>query len=1092
VAGQLATIEGQVTFQSVGASDWQPANLNQSLCKGDTVRAGERSRATVVLVNQAVLRIDQNTAMRLDNISGVAEEKSFLSLLKGTMQSFSRKPRSFEVSTPYLNGSIEGTEFVFKAADGESVLTVFEGTVKASNAQGSASVSGGESVASLAGQAPQARTVVNPRDAAQWSLYYPPLLATGAGGAQASAALQQAASDLSVGRVDEARAGVEQAIAGQGADAGLAYALRAVINVVQNQRELALSDARQAVALSPDSAAAKIALSYARQANFQLNEARDSLLLAVSQQPGNALAHARLAELQLMLGEKAQASASAQQAVSLAPELGRSQITLGFAALAEFRNSDAEAAFTRAIELDSADPLPHLGLGLARISEGDLQAGRSEIELAVGLDSNSALLRAYLGKAYFEEMRPPLDSQQFGIASQLDPMDPTPWLYEGIALQTRNQPVAAAAALDKSIELNDNRATYRSRLLLDKDRAARGTSLARVYKDLGFSRLGVNEATQSLSADFANASAHRFLSDTYKDTSGRLETSRVSELLQSQLLQDVNLNPVQPSLSSTNLNIVTAGGPADAGFNEFTPLFERNQGQFSITGFGGNNDTSGGEAVLSGVKDALSGSAGYFKYNSDGYRKNNDLDHSIQNVFGQWAVSDALNVQAEYRHRDTEFGDLRQNFDLDSFDSTFRRETDEDVYRLGARIATSQQSKILLSYIKSNIDSSRHSVPLDIVVPSIDPILFPDGYIRTTEDSSTSQDTDQYDIQHIFSHSSFHVVSGASYSNSDASELITSVTSYEFPPFVPDTTDPPVLIDTGSSAEDKRLYVYGDWNITPAVTATAGLSYVNFESDISSFDKNDFNEFNPKLGVSWRIQQGLTARAAYFRNVMPVMASKRTLEPTEVAGFNQFYDDPSTTKSKRYGVALDWQPVSSLTFGTELTRRMVESPVLDVSSGTIPFETSHEWDYRGYTYWTPSERWALGLDVLYDRFRNQPGSLVASSVPRRVSTWTLPAKVAYFHPSGWFGGIGVTYIDQEVRREQPSSMAEGDSSFALADAFTGYRLPKRRGVISLTVQNLFNRDFRYQDESYRTFSLEPYVSSYVPELTLMGKVTLSF
>jgi hypothetical protein len=171
---------------------------------------------------------------------------------------------------------------------------------------------------------------------------------------------------------------------------------------------------------------------------------------------------------------------------------------------------------------------------------------------------------------------------------------------------------------------------------------------------------------------------------------------------------------------------------------------------------------------------------------------------------------------------------------------------------------------------------------------------------------------------------------------------------------------------------------------------------------------------------------------------------------------------------------------------------MVESPVLDVSIGTIPFETSHEWDYRGYTYWTPSERWALGLDVLYDRFRNQPGSLVASSVPRRVSTWTLPAKVAYFHPSGWFGGIGVTYIDQEVRREQPSSMAEGDSSFALADAFTGYRLPKRRGVISLTVQNLFNRDFRYQDESYRTFSLEPYVSSYVPELTLMGKVTLSF
>ncbi len=49
----------------------------------------------------------------------------------------------------------------------------------ASNAQGSASVSGGESVAAKAGQAPHPRTVVRPRDAAQWSLYYPPILAAG-------------------------------------------------------------------------------------------------------------------------------------------------------------------------------------------------------------------------------------------------------------------------------------------------------------------------------------------------------------------------------------------------------------------------------------------------------------------------------------------------------------------------------------------------------------------------------------------------------------------------------------------------------------------------------------------------------------------------------------------------------------------------------------------------------------------------------------------------------------------------------------------------------------------------------------------------
>ena len=563
--GRLATLEGQVEVQQSGMASWKPGKLNDALCQGDTVRAAERSRATVVLVNQAVLRIDQNTAMRLDNITGVAEERSALSLFKGALQSFSRKPRGFEINTPYLNGSIEGTEFVFRVEDEESTLTVFEGTVVASNDQGSASVSGGESVAATAGQAPQSRTVVRPRDAAQWSLYYPPILATGGDGETGiSPALRQAASDLSVGRVEEARAGVDQAIADD-AGAGLAYALRAVIEVVQNQREQALVDARQGVSLSPDSAAAKIALSYAQQANFQIHEARDTLQQAVAQHPNDALARARLAELQLMLGDREQATASAQQAVALAPDLGRTQITLGFAALAEFRNDEAAAAFERAIELDSADPLPHLGLGLAKISAGDLEAGRSEIEVAVGLGSNDALMRAYLGKAYFEEKRAPLDSEQFAIAKQLDPNDPTAFLYDGIAKQTANRPVEAVQDLEKSIELNDNRAAYRGRLLLDKDRAARGTSLARAYKTWVLRSSVLMSQPSRLAVDPGKCVGTPVSVGYLQRTPRRYETARVSELLQSQLMQDININPVQPSVSSTNLNIVTVGGPARPG-----------------------------------------------------------------------------------------------------------------------------------------------------------------------------------------------------------------------------------------------------------------------------------------------------------------------------------------------------------------------------------------------------------------------------------------------------------------------------------------------------------------------------------------------
>jgi outer membrane receptor protein involved in Fe transport len=280
--------------------------------------------------------------------------------------------------------------------------------------------------------------------------------------------------------------------------------------------------------------------------------------------------------------------------------------------------------------------------------------------------------------------------------------------------------------------------------------------------------------------------------------------------------------------------------------------------------------------------------------------------------------------------------------------------------------------------------------------------------------------------------------------------------------------------------------------MTPSVTGTVGLSYVDFEDDLKGFEKVEFDEFNPKLGIRWDINGSLQARAAYFKNVMPVMASKRTLEPTQVAGFNQFFDDPNATKSTRYGTALHWEPNQELAFGAELTKRDVETAVLDAATGTIPFEDSEEWDYRGYGYWMPTNRWSLSLEAIYDKFENQSNSLVSTSVPKRVTTKTLPAKVAYFHPSGFFGGISVTYIDQEVRREEISFQAEGDSSFTLTDLSVGYRLPKRWGVASLTVQNLFDKDFEYQDESYRTFSLEPYVSGYVPEINVMGRLTLSF
>jgi ferric-dicitrate binding protein FerR (iron transport regulator) len=1101
--GDLVSAEGVVEVQRDQAASWQRAALNARLCRGDTIRVGTRSRAAVALINDAVLRLDQNTTLRLLNIGEQEEESSFLDLVLGAFQSFSRKPRKLAVSTPYLNATIEGTEFLVRAAAKRAEVTVFEGRVAAENDLGRLVLAQGESAVAQAGQAPQARTLVKPRDAVQWSLYYPPILAALGGGtdqippglpaplaealrragggdiAGAFAALERvpegnrdarfhlfkAALELSVGRVEAARAGITQALA-RDPDDGRALGLSAVIAVVQNQTAQALADARRAVALSPDETAAKIALSYAQQAGFRLEDARDTLLRAVEQQPGDALAWARLGELWLSLGYRGRALDAAMQAVALAPDLQRTQLALGFAALVRFDTATAKVAFEQAIALASADPLPRLGLGLARIRDGNLEAGRRELEIAVGLDSNNALLRAYLGKAYFEEKRAPLDAEQFTIAKGLDPFDPTAYFYDAIRQQTENKPGQALANLQAAIARNDNRAVYRGRLQLDQDRATRGTSLARIYGDLGFTALGLNEAGKSLALAPDDSSAHRFLSDSYRSVRRR-EIARVSELLQAQMLQDVNVNPVQPSLSDTNLNIATGGGPTEAGFNEFTPLFERNQFNFNISGQVGSDDTQGVEGVASALYDRFSISAGGFHFETDGWRDNNDIDHDIYNIFGQAAITPEANVQVEYRHRKSKQGDLAFNFDPDDFSDSFERDLEQDTARVGLRISPLPGSDILFSYIYSERDED--------ITDSRPDNLFGSPFLLD-EANSVDDDGHQAEAQYLHRREVFNLVAGGAYNYVDR-ELKEQLSIIGIP-----------LIDEVTHFDIKhgRGYAYGNINLPSSVTWTLGLSY-------DDYDEQDFEEksLNPKFGVQWNVTDSLTLRGAAFKVMKPALVNNRTLEPTQVAGFNQLFDDINATKSWRYGAGIDWRITQDLAVGAEATWREMDEPVFTGSNANL--EDRDEQHHRAYLYWTPIDEVAVSGEFVYDRYKAEKGLATANdNLPERATTYSVPLGVRLFSPSGFFAGLSGSWVDQDVKRAPSATQADGDDNFFVANAAIGFRFPKRLGIVSLQVNNIFNKDFKYQDDSYREFRDEPSTGPYFPERTILARATFNF
>lgn len=1059
--GKAVSVQGDVQALSKGETQWKAVQLNDTYCPSDTIRVQERSRADILLANDSILRLDQKSTI---TFSGPEEEKTFLINLKtGIVHFFSRFRRSLKVTTPFVNATVEGTEFLVRVESDRTYVSVFEGKVEFKNEKGVLLIASGQSAEAVSGQAPVIRVVARPREAVQWTLYYPPVFPLRPAEYKAGADWKEKVSYLlSVGRVDEANREIEEVLraAPQNSDA---LAVQSVIALVQNDKDRALALSKKAVDSDPDSSAARIALSYALQARFDLKGALEALKEAVKLEPKNALAWARLAEIHLSFGDLEEALNAAKKAVALNPDTARSQTVLGFAHLTRVETDAAKAAFEKAIVLDQADPLPRLGLGLAKIRKGRLEEGRREIEVAGSLDPDNSIIRSYLGKSYYEEKRDEKASEQFSRAKEFDPLDPTPWFYDAIRKQSTNRPVEALHDIQRAMELNDNRAVYRSRFLLDEDLAARSASLARIYSDLGFGQLALVEGWKSVNTDPASHSAHRFLADSYS-VLPRHEIARVSELLQSQLLQPINITPVQPELAESNLFILNGAGPSDLSFNEFNPLFNRNRIGLQVSGVAGSNSTFGEEVVVSAVKDKFSISAGQFHYETDGFRENNDLKTDIYNVFAQYRLSDKTSVQAEFRAKDKENGDLTLNFDPNNFFPTKREKEQSRSIRFGFRHSLTPSSDVIVSGIYKKLDDNASIAP---------------AFAVDSEDSGF-----MVEAQYLFRKERFHLISGAGYFSSDIRDMIT--TFLLIPPMPPITS---VTVNEGDIRHN-NLYIYAHINCPAAVTWTLGGSADFFRGILV-----DRDQFNPKLGVTWRPYPSTTLRAAVFRTLKRSLISDQTIEPTQVAGFNQFFDDGEGTDVWRYGLAIDQKFTPDLQGGLEFSRRELKVPFEHVEIPPPPASPiptvelrKADWDesvVRGYFYWTPHKWVALSAEYQYERFER--GDTFGPENIETLKTHKLPLRVSFHHPAGIGAWVKATYVDQKgVFFDQfLLSTAKDNDRFWVVDASVGYRLPKRLGVVSIEARNLLDAKFKFQDT-------DPANPSIFPKRVILGKLTLAF
>lgn len=1080
----VTSAQGGVYVQRSGRTQWEALNVNDKCYPGDAIRVEENSRAALLFKNDSTLRIDQNSSL---SFQPMEEQTVIMRLFNGAACFFSRFPRSLKIITPHMNGTVKGTEFVIRVDGDQTQLTLYEGQVLAENEKGELLLAGGQSVVAKKDQAPALVTVVRPRDAVQWALYYPAIQdyapadfpgeadwqATARASAEAwrkgNAAeavtplkglndaavtdarylLYRASLALTVGRVDEASVYLERTLRADPKNAN-AYALQSIIATTQNNKAAALDLATKAVSLDPQSSAACIALSYAQQARFDISGAMASVQEAVRLNRSDAYARARLAELWLAQGYLNKALDEAQGAVRINPNLARTQTVLGFAYLTQVKIAESRAAFEKSIALDSADPLPRLGLGLAKIRKGDLAAGRQEIEIAASLDLNNSLIRSYLGKAYYEEKRESLSATQFATAKQLDPMDPTPWFYDAILKQSVNRPVEALQDIQKSIELNNNRAVYRSQLLLDQDLAARSASLGQIFNNLGFQQLGLVEGWKSVNTDPANFSAHRFLAETYSALP-RHDVARASEVLQSQLLQPLNINPVPPALAEARLRILEGSGPSSASLNEYNPLFNMNDVRLQASGVIGNKNTAGDEVTLSGLYDKLSMSVGQFYYKSDGFRDNNDQNRAIYNAFAQWMITPQTSVQTELRYNSFDSGDLALRFDPNQF--TYGKDNRgiewQKSARLGLRHAFTPESDLIASFIYTYGHYSYD--------------LWLGGLQEEMKDTAY-----QFEIQHLYRAERFRLITGAGYANVGRDDYV----------YIPSV---PMDAWAQSNFEHTNVYVYSLTNFPRSVIWTLGGS-VDFYRD----SMTDTQQWNPKLGVTWTPWDSTTFRAAAFRTLKRTMTTQQTIEPTQVAGFNQFFDlEANGTDAWNYGVAADQKILNNLFAGAAFSYRDVKQPYEDIIIGDTTFKW-HEQIARAYLYWAPFPWLAASAEYEYERLDRDPPFTGEENFTKSI-TQRFPLTVNFFHPSGLSAMFRGTYVMHESDNFDDLTMdtIPGSDYFWVFDAGIGYRLPKRYGMISVEARNLFN-------QSFHVIETNRYTPRYSPDRFVVGKLTLSF
>ncbi|MDA2924616.1 tetratricopeptide repeat protein [Acidobacteria bacterium AH-259-L09] len=855
-------------------------------------------------------------------------------------------------------------------------------------------------------------------------------------GADGRLKTQKAMLDLLAGDVENSRALLES-ISPDDPFYFLGQGLLSNVHLTQNDKDAALAAAERAVQSNPNSPSAYLNLSLVQQSFFDLPAATGSVEKALELDPQFLQAQVQYAKLLFGAGNSGKAETVIREALASAPQEAAVHSALGFVLLARGETREARVHLQRSIELDNTRGEPRLGLGIAHMREANYADAVLQILEATTLEPRISLYQSYLGKAFYEQRKFEQAFTALQAAMELDPRDPTPHLYSGIFQEDLNRPGIAVKDFQESIRLNDNRAVYRSRFVLDEDRATRNIKLATAYNRLGLTEWANLEAVKSYAADPTNSSTRIFLADTFLNLDGRTVAGG-SELLTARLLLPVNTNSFNA-------------------FNDYTSLFELPRLNWSTQGSAGNLDTYAQSLIASGGARRFAFGSIFSQDRSDGWRLQNDDSRSYTtfNLF-KFAPTPHSDLLLSFSHSQTRQGDrgigrfvVTQKAGHKNKLLRDPQENDPDL-RFFERINRAEigyhhqfhpGSELLVYFSGRTFETLREDQNAGKAF-----------FGRVDVDTRTLSREPNLSLQatHLLKISDFQLKYGFDIFEGRSRSRTTNIFCESGPPeegcVVPGESRQITEQEfdlTRDKIRFKTIFLQGDYIVSPKLIFTAGLNYDwarRYSIEGTGDVQISMDRWNPQAGFLVSPFQSTTFRFSFARTLQT--NPQERLVPTHLYGFVLSPNELERTRSTGYDAGWDQRLFGGKTFirTTAFWR-----------DRTIPTDGNGDLDADFY-----GGRFVVN-QFLTDRLTWVTDYAITRDLFVQRHDHDLRLGLFYIHPRGYFFGIEEEYLNQSDLLGQ---LAEKPNVWT-TNVSISYEMPDKLGLLTLELSNIFNRKYEY-------------------------------